>query len=187
MAVLTVTFMPPALVWWLIVHPFAAFWRRVGSRLTLTLLTVGSVTCIVALMRIRDALVLSDFGTRWPLVAAAAVLVGLSWWIAVLRKKHLTFRILAGVPELEGESGELLQEGIYGRIRHPRYVEIALGTLGAAVFANYAGAYVVALATLPLLHLIVVFEERELLHRFGAAYAEYAEGVPRYLPRRPAR
>ena len=40
---------------------------------------------------------------------------------------------LAGVPEIEhGEKeGVLLQEGIYGRIRHPRYMEFLLGEMSA--------------------------------------------------------
>ncbi|NIR38153.1 MAG: isoprenylcysteine carboxylmethyltransferase family protein, partial [Actinobacteria bacterium] len=110
----------------------------------------------------------------------------LSVAIAIRRRRHLTNRILAGVPELtEGEGGgTLLTEGIYARIRHPRYVEVAVGTFGYAFFANYGGAYVVAAATVPLLHLVVLLEERELVDRFGDRYREYQRSVPRYLPRR---
>jgi protein-S-isoprenylcysteine O-methyltransferase Ste14 len=36
----------------------------------------------------------------------------------------------------------------------------------------------------PLLHLIVLLEERELPDRFGEAYVDYSRRVPRYWPRR---
>ena len=35
----------------------------------------------------------------------------------------------------------------------------------------------------PILHLVVLLEERELLERFGDAYRDYAGRVPRYVPR----
>ena len=66
-------------------------------------------------------------------------------------------------------------------------IEIALGTAGYALFANYLGSYVVAIATLPTIHLIVVLEERELAERFGDAFEEYRRRVPRYVPRRRAK
>ena len=102
------------------------------------------------------------------------------------RKKHLTMRILAGMPEFASdaeEQGTLLSEGIYARIRHPRYVEIVFATFAYAVIANYVGVYLLALATPPLVHLVVLMEERELRDRFGDQYAQYAARVPRYLPR----
>lgn len=77
----------------------------------------------------------------------------------------------------------MLSEGIYGRIRHPRYVEVVIGTWAYAVFANHLGAYVVAALTIPSIHLIVLLEERELVERFGARYEEYRSRVPRYVPR----
>ncbi|MCH7490282.1 MAG: isoprenylcysteine carboxylmethyltransferase family protein, partial [Gemmatimonadetes bacterium] len=106
--------------------------------------------------------------------------------IAVKRKKYLTTAILAGIPELSrgGEKGKLLTEGIYGRIRHPRYVEALLGVLGYALIANYLGMYILFVLTVPAIYFIVVLEERELRDRFGSAYEEYSERVPRFFPRR---
>lgn len=185
-AVLVVTFLPPGLAWWFVVHPFIGFWRRLGPRWTLTLVGAGAILVVTALMLVRDRLVMADLGTHPPLFAPAAALFGIAVWIAVKRRRLLTTHILAGFPELEsdGGGGALLTEGIYGLIRHPRYVEVAIGTLGYALFANYLGAYLVAAATIPVLHLIVLLEERELADRFGEAYEEYRRRVPRYLPRR---
>ncbi len=188
-AVLVVTFLPPGVAWWLVVHPFVGFWRRVGARATITVMSVAGIGMAGALMTVRDRLVGRDLGTRLPLVVLAALLLGGAAWIALRRRRHLTMRILAGVPELEreGDGGTLLTEGMYGVIRHPRYVEVALGTVAYALFANHLGSYVVAAGGVSLLHLVVLLEERELSERFGAAYEDYRRRVPRYLPGRSGR
>lgn len=106
------------------------------------------------------------------------------------RKKYLTFRILAGVPEFARDphrQGHLLTEGPYARIRHPRYIEVVMWTFAYAFIANYVGAYVLALLTPLLVHLVVLLEERELRDRFGQEYVEYCARVPRYIPHRVAR
>jgi protein-S-isoprenylcysteine O-methyltransferase Ste14 len=184
--VLLVAFLPPALLWWFFVHPFVGFWRRVGVRTTLTLMTVLALAGAGALYVVRDLLLGADLGTNWPLFGIGVLLTVLAGVIGYKRKRQLTFRILSGVPELESDpelQGSLLTEGPYAHIRHPRYVEVTLGVFGYAFVANHVGAYVLALAMLPVLHGIVLLEERELLGRFGAEYEEYRSRVPRYLPR----
>jgi protein-S-isoprenylcysteine O-methyltransferase Ste14 len=79
--------------------------------------------------------------------------------------------------------GKLLTEGIYAKVRHPRYVEALLGTLGYALFANYLAVYIAFLLAIPALYLVVLLEERELRDRFGAEYEEYSRRVPRFVPR----
>jgi protein-S-isoprenylcysteine O-methyltransferase Ste14 len=81
----------------------------------------------------------------------------------------------------------VLSEGIYGRVRHPRYVAIVIGTLGWALFVNYVGVYILAVLTVPAICLVAVLEERELLERFGEEYARYRDRVPPFLPRLGAR
>jgi protein-S-isoprenylcysteine O-methyltransferase Ste14 len=55
--------------------------------------------------------------------------------------------------ELLPPSHTLVTQGIYSHIRHPRYLQV------------------------------VLFEERELRHRFGEEYERYCQHVPRFLPR----
>ena len=43
---------------------------------------------------------------------------------------------------------------------------------------------VLFLLSLPIVHAVVLLEERELRQRFGEAYGTYCEDVPRYVPRR---
>ena len=183
--VLVVTCLPPGLLWWFLIHPFVDFWRRRGPRLTLAAMGIIGVGGVAGLALVRDTLLVRDFGTSYPLTFVAALLLAASVLIAIRRSHHLTVRILVGIPELEpeGTPGTLLTDGIYARVRHPRYVEIALGTMAYALFSNWLGALIVAGLSLPVIHLIVLLEERELLERFGEAYEEYRARVPRYVPR----
>ena len=181
-AVLLVASMPPAIVWWYLVHPFVGFWRRMGARAALSVVGALMLAAAGALVWARDALVGRDLGTSWPLTGLGVVLAVAAAALGLRRRRYLTTRILSGIPELEGDGGNLLTQGPYAVIRHPRYVEVVAAVFAYASFANYAGSWVVALATLPALHGVVLLEERELAQRFGSAYDEYRRRVPRYVP-----
>jgi protein-S-isoprenylcysteine O-methyltransferase Ste14 len=181
--------LPPAILYWFIIHPFIGFWRRVGLMTTYVFLIVFYLGSMVGLFLIRGALLGRDFGSSLPLAIVALPLFVVAILISRKRKKHLTFRLLAGVPEIApGKHGTgLLREGIYSRIRHPRYVEFSLALVAYALFANFEGLYWMTAATLVLLYVIVLIEERELRERFGQEYVEYSAQVPRFIPRRQPR
>lgn len=185
-ALLLVIFLPPALLWWYLVHPFVDFWRGVGAGKTLAIMTVLALAGAAGLFTVRFEILGEDLGTNWLLVALGVLLAAGAVAIGLARRKHLTTRILSGLPQLEagGKGGTLLTEGPYASVRHPRYIEVALGVLAYAFFSNYVGAYLVALLTLPALHGIVILEERELADRFGEEWRAYKARVPRYFPRR---
>ncbi len=187
-ALVLLLFMPPAVGLWYVIHPLARYWRRLGPVWTYVVLLPPVFAGIYAVYLARGRLVGADLGFSWLATVAALVLAAAGIRIALARKRHLTHRILTGVPELSGTNpGVLLTNGIYGRIRHPRYVEIACIVLAYALFANHVGGYVVAVLTFPALFLVVILEERELRDRFGTAYEDYCRNVPRFIPRRPRR
>ncbi|MCH7473688.1 MAG: isoprenylcysteine carboxylmethyltransferase family protein [Gemmatimonadetes bacterium] len=185
-AVSVLVSLPPGLLLWFVIHPMAGFWRKLGAGWTYAILGLPVVGMMVGLFVVRAQLVGTDFGTSLPLIALGAICAAFGITIAVKRKKYLTRAILVGIPELSrgGEKGKLLTEGIYSRIRHPRYVEALLGVLGYALITNYLGMYILFVLTVPAIYFIVVLEERELRDRFGSAYEEYSERVPRFFPRR---
>ena len=189
LALLVLLTYPPAVLLWLGIHPWAHRWRRVGPVATYLVLGLPMLGLVGWLYMSRGVLLGRDLGTSWPLMALAVVSLGVGGSIARQRMKHLRFSILSGVPELSRAAypGQLLTEGIYARLRHPRYVEVTFWTLGYALAANHTGVYLLWLLSLPVLHLVVLLEERELRERFGASYEEYARRVPRYLPRPAAR
>ncbi len=176
--------LPAGLVFWLCIHPFAAFWRRRGLCWTYGLVGSGMGLLGGGLFVVRGTLLATEYGTNAVCLGLAVVCLGGAGAVAFERRKYLTLRIMVGLPELRPHSRPaLLQEGIYARIRHPRYVEVLLSVLGFACVANYLLVYVWAVLSLPLLYVIVVLEERELHQRFGPAYAEYCRRVPRFFPR----
>ncbi len=187
-ATLILISLPSGLLLWLVIHPFVTFWRRLGPTRTYAILSIPVAAVMVTTFLMRRRLLAEDFGTNYFLVATAFVALLGGFLIARRRRKHLTFTILAGLPELSSARypGTLLREGIYASIRHPRYVETALVVLAYALFANFLGTYVLLVATLPTLYVIVLLEERELRTRFGAEYVAYCRAVPRFVPRRRA-
>lgn len=187
-AVMLAISLPPAILYWFIIHPFIGFWRRRGLTVTYVFLTVFYLGSMAGLYLMRDTLLGRDLGTSVPLMVAAVPLMAVATVISRKRRKHLTFRRLAGVPEVAPEKHGigLLQEGIYGRMRHPRYVEFSLALVAWSLFSNYAGLYLMTAVTLVLLYLIVILEERELRERYGQEYVDYSARVPRFIPRRQA-
>ena len=176
--------LPPGLAWWFVLHPFAGFWRGRGVRVTMTVMTLFMVAGVAGLWFVRASVMGPDLGTSGALAGLALVPLLGAAVIGLKRRKHLTTRILSGVPEISAEDpGKLLTDGIYGRIRHPRYVEIVLAVLAYSLFSNHVGPYVLLALCFPVVHAVVLLEERELSQRFGEEFETYRARVPRYLPR----
>jgi protein-S-isoprenylcysteine O-methyltransferase Ste14 len=122
--------------------------------------------------------------SRWLVVLPLAAMAGLSW--VNLRFDHLG---LFGVRQAWGQGREpaaeqLLVVGPYRFIRHP-LMACLLAFLwlepimppGLLLLSGGLTAYILV---------GVVLEERDLLRRFGPAYADYRRRVPMFLPwRRP--
>jgi len=185
-ALLLVIAHPPRICLWLVIHPFASFWRRLGTARTYAILAIPVLIYASGVGVLRRDLLSVQFGTSYAALALAAISLAAAIALSVKRRRQLHFGALSGLPELSAHlyPGTLLTAGVYSRIRHPRYVEATLWALAYALFANHLASYVVVLLGMPLIFLVVLLEERELLVRFGAAYQEYARRVPRFLPRR---
>jgi len=187
-AVLTVVTVPPAIFYWIIGHPLAAFWRRVGPLVTYSVLLGTMALGCWGIWLLRDPIFAIEFGTNWALVWAAAVAYVAAFAVQFRIRRQLTFKVLIGLPEFapDRSPGNLMTTGLYARVRHPRYVAVILGVLAAAMFANYLAGYVCLVLSWLGILLVVRLEERELLERFGEPYARYRESVPAFVPRRKA-
>ena len=183
-ALLVVATLPSGLLFWFVVHPFIGFWRRQGPKITYTVVIAMLLAVATVLVLARGVLLETEYGTNYVLVALAGVFYLIAAAIELQCRKHLKFRILVGMPELVSEpaTGKLLTAGIYGRVRHPRYVSAFFGVVAVALFSNYLAAYVIAGAMVPALYALTFFEERELRDRFGEEYAAYSRRVPKFVP-----
>lgn len=185
-AFIVVASFPPALLMWLLIHPFAVFWRILGPVVTYAVMAVPVAACIYVVAQFREQLLGVDLGTNWVTVVLGVGSALVGFLVSRQRRKKLGFGTLSGMPELSRNRypGALLTDGIYGVIRHPRYIEAYMWVLGYALFANYLGAYVVVILCVPVIYAVVMLEERELRERFGPAYEEYCRRVPRFVPKR---
>ncbi len=184
-AILSVATLPFAVGYWYLIHPFIGFWRARGPWVTYAAMLVVLVVNVAVAWNWRGPLFAVRYSVgpaHWVIAAACYVTAAA---VQIRCQRHLKFRILAGLPELSPErhAGELLQTGIYARIRHPRYVSVSLGMLAAAIFCNYQSLWIITLLLFPALYGIVLLEEHELRDRFGQAYADYSRRVPRFIPR----
>jgi protein-S-isoprenylcysteine O-methyltransferase Ste14 len=133
----------------------------------------------------RDVLLYVDFGTSSVNLTVSAICMIGAVMLSRQCRKQLTFAILTGMPELNAREypGTLLTEGIYAKIRHPRYMGISLWLLGCVLFANYLMPYVFFVIGIPGMYALVALEERELRERFGTQYDAYCRRVPRFVPK----
>ena len=185
MALVLVATTPGAFTYWFVVHPFAPFWRRVGYRWGFVAAYGQYAAIVVVLVLLRRSYLAIDFGanavtiTLGVLFMIAGAIVHRGW------RRHLKMRILYGLPELAPRRYEskLLCEGIYARVRHPRYLQIILSFTGWALITNYLASYVMLVLAGILLALLIPLEERELVARFGQAYEDYRRKVPALIPR----
>ena len=78
--------------------------------------------------------------------------------------------------------------GPYRWVRNPIYIAALLVVLGEAWLFLSPALLVYAGAMAVCCHLFVIgYEERTLRRRFGAAYTQYTQAVPRWIPRPPRR
>jgi protein-S-isoprenylcysteine O-methyltransferase Ste14 len=76
---------------------------------------------------------------------------------------------------------ELVQHGIYARVRHPLYTSVMLASLGWALIWQSVAAFVAALTLIPFFLAKARREERWLREQFPG-YADYERRVPRFVP-----
>lgn len=174
----------PAPIFWLIIHPAIHFWRRHGNRSLWIALPVWLINAVVL-----GVLAPRIYSHRVPhngfsiFLGTALVVAGL----AIGRHVHRVFglRRLGGLPEINPDryAGGVVRSGIYGHVRHPRYLEYMLSFVGWALLTGAAGLFVLATASILLYLIVAPLEERELREHYGCEYESYAREVPRFIPR----
>jgi protein-S-isoprenylcysteine O-methyltransferase Ste14 len=138
------------------------------------------------LFRVRGRLLGADLGMNWSLSSIALVLYGVTTWLELQYWRQLSIPTLIGIPELsraEHRKGKLLKDGVYRAVRHPRYLSAGIAVVANALIINSVGMYVLILLVFPAGFVMLMFEERELVNRFGEEYRQYQREVPQVLPR----
>jgi len=185
LALILVITLPPLFLYWLLIHPFVNFWRGKGIGPTYTVVLGVILAGMIGLFSLRHFLLGIDYGTSYGLVALGLLLLILSGSLRFAIHKHLDIKILLGFPEVAPDRfpRKLLTEGIYARMRHPRYVQLLIALIGYALIANYLAAYLAVALWVGGIDLIALLEEKELRAHFGDVYDEYCRKVPRFVPK----
>ncbi len=170
----------PIPVYWLILHPFNAFWRsRVSAAFWFA--ATSAWTLGGALLWKYRFHILVNTRAPWLAIAAGLSLIGVEVYLFIRVERELGSRRLVGHAELTG-AGEMFTGGLYAYMRHPRYTGMFCAVIGAALLAGTPLLWAI-LALWWILALIVIrLEELELIGRFGPAYREYQKRVPPFLP-----
>jgi len=169
---------------WLVIHPWAQYWRsRRRSPYRVLLPLWISTWAVVALITApwRD---LALYRAYWTWLPAICLFVTGIW---LYRASSVSFSAdqLGGFPELiQGyREQRLVTAGIRSRVRHPLYLahlcEMLAWSLGTGLLVCY-GLMLFAIATGAVM---IRSEDAELEQRFGAEYVAYRTEVPALLPR----
>jgi protein-S-isoprenylcysteine O-methyltransferase Ste14 len=173
----------PIPLYWFVVHPFRAFWKRHTRGVYVTGLACSWLPVTIAIAAFHGRL----FRRGWPSPAEITIgvaLIAFEVWIFWRVAHDLGAARLIGRKELEG-TGEIQFRGMYSRIRHPRYAGSFLALIGACFLAGTRTTWVLTALWLALMCVAIAMEEKEMRARFGARYLEYCEKVPRFLPKLP--
>jgi protein-S-isoprenylcysteine O-methyltransferase Ste14 len=171
----------PIPLYWLCVHPFAAFWRRRGANAAFLLVGVPVWIASLALLWFYHALLVDSAQATNRAVGSGGVLIAAAVMIFARARRDLGAARILGQTELTG-GGELQAVGIYARLRHPIYLAQMMCMTGLCLLAGTSAVWTAAAAWLVLLLAAIQFEERELAARFGEPYREYRRQVPAFLP-----
>jgi len=79
--------------------------------------------------------------------------------------------------------GGLTTDGVYRITRHPQYTGLFLAIFGQLIHWPTIPTLVLAPIIVWLYVRLASREERRMEEKFGAAYAEYRQRVPMFLPR----
>jgi protein-S-isoprenylcysteine O-methyltransferase Ste14 len=171
----------PVPIFWLVLHTRVDYWRtRVRAGYSTAIVAAWGSATVLAWLYARRLLEAAAVPVGRKLAGVALVLVDV--WILANVERQLGVHRLSGRAEL-ANGGQIQTDGYYTRVRHPRYAAMILSTLGACLMAAGPLLWVLAAAWTGVVLLMIRAEERELLVRFGPAYAEYRRMVPALIPR----
>ncbi len=182
-ALLTIIVWPVIPLFWMLVHGFSEFFKRIG-RLTYVMpaLIWPPLAYYIYLNR---AFLLQYRIDLHPLIRIAGIVImTVGALLQIWTGRLLSLFGLMGLPEVSQKAeGRLVTGGAFSFVRHPTYLAHTLMFGGAFLLSGVIAVGVVALLDFLVMNAVIIpLEEKELLLRFGEEYVQYKERVPGYLP-----
>lgn len=149
-----------------------------------TILVPGSFCFLVPYFIIKASL-----PAPTPVPIAAQILAGLLVLCGLIMVVWVSVAFVRkgqGTPIPLEPPKQLVIQGLFRYVRNPMYVGALLILLGEIFFFKSVWLLLYALGLWSALHtFLIVFEEPQLIKRFGAEFIEYMQTVPRWIPKVP--
>jgi len=186
LAIITIMFWALVPLFWIPVHGFSAFFKKIGLFTYITPLITWLP--VVALIYISRSWILSH---RLEL---PVVLQGIGWAVFGLGilLQLWTLRLLGGlriigIPEVSQlVENRIIMSGPFSVIRHPTYASHTIMFAGVFLLSGVIALGVIAVLDIIIINAFVIpLEDRELIERLGEEYRQYKERVPAFFPIMP--
>jgi len=167
----------------LMIQAGIGLWKRVGDFSYFIFFLYWAMLDLV-ILAYRDPLSGYRFQTFPLATALGAVLIVLSILFAYWTAQTLGLVTLSTRPQVNPRkaAASLIVSGPYCYLRHPFYFAEWFLLLGLSLVTGSWPVIGLALATMVIDPIVTLFEEKELVERFGGAYRGYQKKVPRLLP-----
>jgi protein-S-isoprenylcysteine O-methyltransferase Ste14 len=171
-------------LFWLVIHPFIARWRKTGRRAYAFILPVWAAF-IASAFTIAWPFRNGHYYTTWTAWIPAIGLFWIGFSIYSAAFKSFDRIQVSGLAELEPTQHRqvLITTGIRSRVRHPIYLGHLCEILGWCVGTGLVALYALAAFAIVTGALMIMIEDRELEARFGDQYRAYRRKVPAVIPR----
>ena len=183
LAFITVTAWPVIPLFWIPVHLFPPFFRKIQF---FTYLLPLCVWLPLAYFLYQNKALLLQAQVEFPLIIRGAGLLLLAGGtlLHLWTGKLLSLRGIIGLPEISGMiKGGIVRKGAFSIVRHPTYLAHTIMFSGVFFISGVIAAGITALLDFAVVHLFIIpLEEKELLVRFGNGYRQYIHDVPRFFP-----
>jgi protein-S-isoprenylcysteine O-methyltransferase Ste14 len=128
----------------------------------------------------------------FPLSIGLPLTLPWDYWVSVLLAVMISIPAMylmirgmkdAGTETIAPQKETVLYGGIYERLRHPQALGEGFMWFPFALLLNSPFLVLYSFVFIPIMYLFCIFEERDLIVRFGSEYAEYKKRVS-ILPKR---
>ena len=171
-------------LFWLVVHPFIARWRRYGRRSYAWILPIWGAVIATAFLIVWPYrhVHLYDSWFGW---VPAALLFALGFSIYSAGFKSFERNQVSGLAELEPDRHRqrLVTTGIRAYVRHPIYLGHLCEVFAWCFATGMVALYLLAAFAIATGAVMIRIEDSVLEVRFGKPYREYKSSVPAVVPR----
>ena len=115
-------------------------------------------------------------GPQLPISIIPALIIGIILLILNFYIKVIAQKQIGKLPGLK-TNGKLITTGIYSIIRNPLYLSNGFLALGLAIIFKSLYAFLFSIVYFLFFLLIIYFEEKDLLKKYGEEYKKYKKKV----------